>query len=244
MIRGRGGSRRSLAVALAVAGGMRTRCATSCASICSRRALRQMRCLSSTRPGFLKQGKASCGVARRYTGSAGKITNCQVGVFAAYVSRRGHAFIDRALYLPKAWTSDPARMAAAHVPTGTAFATKPALAVHMIARAIAVEVAFAGVAADSVYRVGDVEQALRKAGKGYVLGVNSNHHFGTWKGKPRIAGTANEPALATSQHRQRDRAKPRSVCVAAAIGGRRNQGCQTARLGLSRARRPRRCRIR
>ena len=55
--------------------------------------------------GFLKQGKASCGVARQYTGSAGKITNCQIGVFAAYVSRHGHAFIDRALYLPKGWTA-------------------------------------------------------------------------------------------------------------------------------------------
>ena len=63
--------------------------------------------------GFLKQGKASCGVARQYTGSAGKITNCQVGVFAAYVSTKGHAFIDRQLYLPKAWTDDPARCAAA-----------------------------------------------------------------------------------------------------------------------------------
>src|SRR5271165_5612748 len=63
--------------------------------------------------GFLKQGKASCGVARQYTGSAGKITNCQIGVFAAYVSDKGHAFIDRALYLPKAWTSDSARMRAA-----------------------------------------------------------------------------------------------------------------------------------
>jgi SRSO17 transposase len=61
--------------------------------------------------GFLKQGKASCGVGRQYTGSAGKITNCQIGGFAAYVSRHGHAFIDRALYLPKAWTGDPARMA-------------------------------------------------------------------------------------------------------------------------------------
>src|SRR5918995_522895 len=66
--------------------------------------------------GFLKQGQASCGVARQYTGSAGKITNCQIGVFAAYVSGRGHAFIDRALYLPKAWADDPARRAAAHVP--------------------------------------------------------------------------------------------------------------------------------
>src|SRR5204862_7055449 len=76
--------------------------------------------------GFLKQGKASCGVARQSTGSAGKITNCQIGVFAAYVSRHGHGFIDRALYLPKAWTSDPARMAGAHVPPDTFFATKPA----------------------------------------------------------------------------------------------------------------------
>src|SRR5215213_9559735 len=70
--------------------------------------------------GFLKQGKASCGVARQYTGSAGKITNCQIGVFAAYVSQHGHAFVDRALYLPKAWTDDPARLTAAHVPPGTA----------------------------------------------------------------------------------------------------------------------------
>src|SRR3954465_2351006 len=66
--------------------------------------------------GFLKQGQASCGVGRQSTGSAGKITNCQIGVFAAYVSRHGHAFIDRALYLPKAWADDPARRAAAHVP--------------------------------------------------------------------------------------------------------------------------------
>src|SRR3546814_697484 len=86
--------------------------------------------------GFLKQGKASCGVGRQYTGSAGKITNCQIGVFAAYVSRHGHAFIDRALYLPKAWTGDPARMAGSHVPAGTTFATKPALAGQMNGRAI------------------------------------------------------------------------------------------------------------
>ena len=140
--------------------------------------------------GFLKQGKASCGVSRQYTGSAGKITNCQIRVFAAYVSRRGHAFIDRAFYLPKVWTSDSARLDAVHVPMETRFATKPALAVQMITRAIAADVPFAWVAADSVYGVGDVEQALRSAGKGYVLGVSSNHHFGSWVGKPAVAGTA------------------------------------------------------
>jgi len=86
--------------------------------------------------GFLKQGKASCGVARQYTGSAGKITNCQIGVFATYVSRHGHAFIDRALYLPKEWTDDPDRLEATYVPADIGFATKPKLAMAMIARAI------------------------------------------------------------------------------------------------------------
>jgi SRSO17 transposase len=144
--------------------------------------------------GFLKQGKASCGVGRQYTGSAGKITNCQIGVFAAYVSRHGHAFIDRALYLPKAWTDDAARMKAAHVPAGIAFATKPAMARAMIERAIAAKVPFGWVAADSVYGVGEIETALRMAGKGYVLGVNSSHVFTSW-GKPRrVGGTALEIA--------------------------------------------------
>src|ERR1019366_6629116 len=92
--------------------------------------------------GFLKQGKASCGVGRQYTGSAGKITNCQIGVFCAYVSRHGHAFIDRMLYLPKSWTDDPARMTASYVPAGTAFATKPALALRMIRQALGANVPF------------------------------------------------------------------------------------------------------
>src|SRR5690242_7765128 len=144
--------------------------------------------------GFLKQGKASCGVARQYTGSAGKITNCQVGVFAAYVSGKGHAFVDRALYLPKAWSDDPARAAAAQVPPGTTFATKPRLARAMIGRAIAAGVPFAWVAGDSVYGVGEVETGLRRAGKGYVLGVNATHPFNSWGAKPAVAGTAEEIA--------------------------------------------------
>jgi hypothetical protein len=87
------------------------------------------------------------------------------------VSRHGHAFIDRALYLPKEWTDDPERMTAAHVPDDVGFATKPQIARRMIARAIAAKVPFAFVAADSVYGTGDIETMLRKAGKGYVLGV-------------------------------------------------------------------------
>ena len=140
--------------------------------------------------GFLKQGRASCGVGRQYTGSAGKITNCQIGVFAAYVSRHGHAFIDRALYLPKAWTDDRTRMAAAHVPRGAPFRTKPQLAAAMIERAIAADVPFGWVAGDSIYGVGEIEIALRRAGKGYVLGVNASHPFGSWGDKPLLAGTA------------------------------------------------------
>jgi SRSO17 transposase len=144
--------------------------------------------------GFLKQGKASCGVARQYTGSAGKITNCQIGVFAAYVSRHGHAFIDRALYLPTGWTDDPARLKAAYVPDAVGFATKPKLAARMIARAIAAAVPFRWVAADTVYGIGDLERDLRRAGKGYVLGVSASHVFRSW-GKPQpIAGTAAEIA--------------------------------------------------
>ena len=140
--------------------------------------------------GFLKQGKASCGVARQYTGSAGKITNCQIGVFAAYVSRHGHAFIDRALYLPKEWTDDRKRLKSAHVPDGVGFATKPKIARTMIARAIAAQVPFGFVAADTVYGTGDIETLLRENGKGYVLGVAANHVFHAWVNKPSVSGTA------------------------------------------------------
>ncbi len=144
--------------------------------------------------GFLKQGKASCGVARQYTGSAGKITNCQIGVFASYVSRHGHAFIDRALYLPKSWTSDPARLKVTHVPAEIEFATKPQLAAGMIARAIAARMPFAWVAADTVYGVGDVERDLRRVGKGYVLGVSSAHWFGSWNRTRPLGGSAEDIA--------------------------------------------------
>src|SRR3954470_4834850 len=144
--------------------------------------------------GFLKQGKASCGVGRQYTGSAGKITNFQIGVFAAYVSSKGHAFIDRALYLPKAWTDDPTRRAVAHVPEDVTFATKPRIARAMIERAIAADVLFAWVTADSIYGVSEIEMMLRRQAKGYVLGVSAAHPFNSWIGKPEVGGTAEEIA--------------------------------------------------
>ncbi len=149
--------------------------------------------------GFLKQGKASCGVARQYTGSAGKITNCQIGVFTSYVSCHGHAFIDRALYLPKEWTDDPDRLEAAYVPADVGFATKPKLATRMIARAIAASVPFKWVAADTVYGVGDIEQQLRRASKGYVLGVAANHVFHSWGKKQAVGGSAAKIAQTSSK---------------------------------------------
>ena len=140
--------------------------------------------------GFLKQGHASCGVARQYTGSAGKITNCQIGVFASYVSQHGHAFIDRALYLPKAWAEAPVRRSRAHVPEAVEFATKPAIARSMIERVLSTKVPFSWVAADSVYGVGDIEIVLRRAGKGYVLGVSAKHTFNSWGKAYAVSGTA------------------------------------------------------
>ncbi|MGH6676158.1 MAG: IS701 family transposase, partial [Xanthobacteraceae bacterium] len=98
--------------------------------------------------------------------------------------------IDRRLYLPKDWTDDPARLKAAHVPRGTGFATKPQIARRMIARAIRTKVPFSFVAADSVYGTGEIETTLRKAGKGYVLGVASNHGFHSWGKRHRVGGTA------------------------------------------------------
>ena len=133
-------------------------------------------------------------MARQYTGSAGKITNCQIGVFAAYVSRHGHALIDRTLYLPKQWTGDPDRLAAAYVPPDAGFAAKPKLATRMIARAIAAPVPFKWVAGDTVYGVGEIEQQLRRAGKGYVLGVSSAHVFRSWGKRRSAAGKAAEIA--------------------------------------------------
>jgi SRSO17 transposase len=115
-------------------------------------------------------------------------------VFAAYVSRHGHAFIDRALYLPKRWADDPARLKTTYVPSDVGFATKPQLAARMIERAIATDVPFSWVAADTVYGVGDLEQHLRRAGKGYVLGVDTAHVFRSWGRSRPIAGTAAEIA--------------------------------------------------
>src|SRR3712207_2619121 len=99
--------------------------------------------------GFVKQGEQSCGVARQYTGTVGDTANAQVGVFLAYASRHGAAFIDRALSLPHAWTDDAERCRAAGVPTTVQFATKIGLAQRMLSPADAAGVPARWVLADA-----------------------------------------------------------------------------------------------
>jgi SRSO17 transposase len=129
--------------------------------------------------GFLKKGTKSVGVQRQYSGTAGRIENCQIGVFLGYASRHGHALIDRALYLPESWAHDPARRRAAGVPEVVAFATKPQLGREMLERAFTAGVPCAWVTGDSVY---GADSALRRtietSGHGYVMAVTSAHHLG------------------------------------------------------------------
>ena len=86
--------------------------------------------------GFLKKGTKSAGVQRQYSGTAGRIENCQIGVFLAYASRQGHALVDRELYLPESWTTDRLRCREAGIPDQVGFQTKPQLARRMLERAL------------------------------------------------------------------------------------------------------------
>ena len=125
--------------------------------------------------GFLKQGNKSVGVQRQYSGTAGKIENCQIGVFLAYGSRRGRTFLDRELYLPQVWAEDWERRREAGVPEGVAFRTKGQLARVMIARAVAAHVPFGWVAGDTVYgNDRRLRQWLEEHAVPYVLAVKSN----------------------------------------------------------------------
>ena len=125
--------------------------------------------------GFLKKGSKSVGVARQYSGTAGRIENCQVGVFLGYATPRGRALLDRALYLPKEWAEDARRREEAGVPEAVGFATKILLARRMVERAVAAGVPARWVAADAVYGSDYHFRATAEGlGLGYVAGVRAD----------------------------------------------------------------------
>jgi SRSO17 transposase len=128
--------------------------------------------------GFLKKGSKSAGVARQYSGTAGRRENQQIGVFLLYASNRGAAFIDRALYLPDEWMGDAARREEAHVPEHVGFATKGELARALLTRAFAAGVPARWVVGDTVYSGDEVRRWLEGQGRSYVLAVPSTH--GIW----------------------------------------------------------------
>jgi SRSO17 transposase len=125
--------------------------------------------------GFLKKGNKSVGVARQYTGTAGKRENCQVGVFLCYSSKEGAAFVDRALYLPEEWTEDRRRLSEAGVPEGVGFATKGELAKAMLRRAFEAGVPARWVVADTVYGMTrGLRGWLEERERSYVLAITSS----------------------------------------------------------------------
>ncbi|MEV0982706.1 IS701 family transposase [Streptomyces sp. NPDC049915] len=122
--------------------------------------------------GFVKKGTTSAGVQRQYSGTAGRTENCQIGVFAAYATTRGHTLVDRELYLPKSWTEDRERCRAARIPDERTFATKGDLARYMISRALASPLSIAWVTADSAYgQDSHFRRFLEDAQLSYVVAV-------------------------------------------------------------------------
>jgi len=135
--------------------------------------------------GFIKKGTESVGVARQYSGTAGKIENCQIGVFLSYTSPCGHVLLDRRLYLPAAWCSDPPRLQRAHVPDDVTFQTKPQLAMQMLKDAWQGGVPMAWVTGDEVY--GDdptLRDGIAALQHRYVLAVASSTPI--WTERPRV----------------------------------------------------------
>src|SRR5687768_1308912 len=141
--------------------------------------------------GFLKKGEKSVGVARQYTGTAGKKENCQVGVFLCYASDEGAAFIDRALYLPREWTDDLQRLSEAGVPERVGFATKGELAKRMLQRAFEADVPARWIVADTVYGMTrGLRGWLEKRERSYVMAVTASkgvYHEGRQRQVHKVA---------------------------------------------------------
>lgn len=135
--------------------------------------------------GFPKKGKKSVGVKRQYSGTLGRVDNCQIGVLANYCSSKGHSFIDRRLFLPEEWAADRERREEAGVPEAVVFRTKPELGLEMVENAVRDGVPFTWVGGDCVY--GDSPkfvQGVRALGKWYVLDVSSEAHV--WLTQPEL----------------------------------------------------------
>lgn len=125
--------------------------------------------------GFLKKGKKSAGVARQYSGTAGRVENCQIGVFLASATTSECAYVDAQLYLPESWTKDPERCRAAGIPKDVVFQTKPQLAQRMLERAHAADGPVPWVLADEVYgKSQELRRSLEERGQSYVLAVSCN----------------------------------------------------------------------
>ena len=136
--------------------------------------------------GFLKKGVKSAGVQRQYSGTAGKIENCQLGVFLTYATAQGHTFLDRRLYLPEQWCADRERCTEAKVPTAISFATKPELAVAMLRHAWRLGVPMRWVTGDEVYgEASALRDAVADSGRWYVLAVRV--HGSVWRARPEVA---------------------------------------------------------
>ncbi len=128
--------------------------------------------------GFLKKGAHSAGVARQYSGTAGRGGNCQVGVFLAYAGARGYTLLDAELHLPEGWTNAPARLQAVGLAPDTPFATKPQLAQQLLARAQAAGVSLAWVAGDTVHgHSGQLRSWLEDQDQAYLLAVPAHETF-------------------------------------------------------------------
>ena len=139
--------------------------------------------------GFLKKGNKSVGVQRQYSGTAGRVENCQIGVFLAYASAKGRALPDRELYLPQVWSEDRERRREAGVPEDVGFQTKPRLARRMLERALESEVPFGWVAGDEVYgNDRNLRLWLEHQGIPHVLAIRSNEKLwaGTEKGPLQV----------------------------------------------------------
>lgn len=157
--------------------------------------------------GFPKKGTKSAGVKRQYSGTLGRVENCQIGVFLGYHAAKGHTLLDRRLFVPEEWANDRPRREAAGVPEGVIFRTKPELALAMVAEAVAAGLPFRWVTGDSVY--GDSPsfcQGVRALEKWYVL--DSSADARVWTSRPEVIPPGHTPGRGRATTKPKVATKP------------------------------------